>query len=78
MHYCARVLLLVVAGITQLTWLYADDRRFTYVYEPETMVAGALEFENWITLRESRSAEAGQDEFTRWDLRNVLATSSVG
>ena len=28
----------------------ADDRRFTYTYEPETPPAGSLEFENWVTF----------------------------
>lgn len=62
--------LLGVGLVTTEGW--ADERRFTYVYEPETLPAGALEFENWVTLRSQRSAEAGQDNYTRWDLRQEL------
>ena len=50
----------------------ADERRFTYVYEPETLPAGAMEFENWVTLRTGRTSSVGQDNFNRWDLRQEL------
>ncbi len=50
----------------------ADERRFTYVYEPETLPAGAMEFENWVTLRTQRTKEVGQENFNRWDLRQEL------
>ena len=50
----------------------ADERRFTYVYEPETLPAGAMEFENWVTLRAGRGAGVGQENFNRWDLRQEL------
>jgi hypothetical protein len=50
----------------------ADERRFTYVYEPETLPAGAMEFENWVTLRSQKSAAAGAENFNRWDLRQEL------
>ena len=50
----------------------ADERRFTYTYEPETLPAGALEFENWITLRAGRSDDVGQSDYTRWNLRQEL------
>jgi len=50
----------------------ADERRFTYVYEPETLPAGALEFENWVTLRTQRNKEVGQENYNRWDLRQEL------
>jgi hypothetical protein len=62
---------LVMAGFSLLQ-LQADERRFTYVYEPETLPAGALEFENWITLRSQRSKTAGAENFNRWDLRHEL------
>src|SRR6185369_16377382 len=48
----------------------ADQRRFTYTYEPETPVAGTFEFENWITLRTQRNEAVGQDNYNRWDLRH--------
>lgn len=52
--------------------LTADERRFTYVYEPETLPAGAMEFENWVTLRSQRNSAVGQDNYNRWDLRQEL------
>jgi hypothetical protein len=50
----------------------ADERRFTYVYEPETLPAGAVELENWITLRSGRNATVGQKNYNRWDLRQEV------
>ena len=50
----------------------ADERRFTYVYEPETLPAGAMEFENWVTLRTQRTKDVGQENYNRWDLRQEL------
>jgi hypothetical protein len=47
----------------------ADERRFTYVYEPETLPAGAFEFENWVTLGVGRNETVGADTYNRWDLR---------
>lgn len=40
---------------------HADERRFTYTYEPETQLAGSLEFENWVTLGTQRNSAVGQD-----------------
>jgi hypothetical protein len=54
------------------TFVSADERRFTYVYEPETLPEGALEFENWVTLRSQRTKNVGKDNFNRWDLRQEL------
>lgn len=50
----------------------ATDRLFTYSYEPETMPEGAMEFEQWVTLRTQRSKKVGQENFNRWDLREEL------
>jgi len=50
----------------------ADTRRFTYVYEPETLPAGAVELENWITLRTQRNETVGEDNYNRWDLRQEI------
>ncbi len=46
--------------------LSADERFFTYSYEPKVLPSGALEFEQWATLRAGK--EAGV--FSRWDLRS--------
>lgn len=55
-----------------MTALRADQRRFTYVYEPETLPAGALEFEHWVTLRTGRNRQVGRENYHRWDLRQEL------
>ena len=47
----------------------ADERRFTYVYEPETLPQGAAEIENWVTLRAGRNQTVGKENYNRWDLR---------
>jgi hypothetical protein len=47
----------------------ANERRFTYTYEPEVLPAGALEFEQWITLRSGRGEDTGKAHFSRWELR---------
>ena len=47
----------------------ADDRLFTYSYEPETMPQGAMEFEQWVTLSAGRGDSTGQENYNRWDIR---------
>ena len=47
----------------------ATERLFTYTYEPETMPAGAAEFEQWVTLRTQRTKDVGQENYNRWDIR---------
>jgi len=64
--------------VTTIIWVAAagvapaNERRFTYTYEPEVLPAGALEFEQWVTLRAGRASEAGKAHFSRWDLREEL------
>ena len=62
-------LMMLLAGTITLGTASGNARRFTYTYEPEVLPAGALEFEQWVTLRAGRSAAAGKAHFTRWDLR---------
>ncbi len=62
---------LLAAG-TLVTPSPADERRFTYTYEPETQLAGALEFENWVTLGAGRNSTVGQNNYNQWDLRQEL------
>jgi len=52
----------------------ADERRFTYTYEPETMPQGAAEFEQWVTLRTQRTSggDVHQQNYNLWDLREEL------
>ncbi len=72
MKYTKPLLLGLLAGSLCATSNLADERRFTFVYEPETLPAGAMEFENWVTLRSQRSKAVGQENFNRWDLRQEL------
>ena len=51
---------------------HADERRFTYSYEPETQLAGGMEFENWVTLGSQRNSTVGQDNYNQWDFRQEL------
>jgi hypothetical protein len=62
----------LLAGVVCVSSIRADERRFTYVYEPETLPAGAFEFENWVTLRTGRNKTVGQENYHRWDLRQEL------
>ena len=52
----------------------ADERRFTYTYEPETMPAGGREFEQWVTLRTQRTkdGEVQQQNYNKWEFREEL------
>lgn len=47
----------------------ADERLFTYTYEPETAPKGMFEFEQWITSRAGRNSAVGQQKFHRLELR---------
>ena len=52
--------------------VHANEKLFTYTYEPETMPQGALEFEQWVTYRSTRNDEVGQNHYARWDIREEL------
>ena len=54
------------------SWAFGTERHFAYTYEPETMPAGAFEFEQWVTLRSQRNQAVGQDNFNRWRFREEL------
>jgi hypothetical protein len=69
---CAGYPLLIALGVFCGTWLKADERRFGYTYEPETMLKGAMEFEQWVTLRSQRSKAVNQQNFNRWEIREAL------
>ncbi len=49
----------------------ADDRRFTYTYEPEVLPKGAIEFEQWVTLRSQRTSggTVKRENFNRFEIR---------
>ena len=50
----------------------ATERRFTYTYEPENLPKGALEFEQWVTLRAGRDSAVGQDDYYRLQFREEI------
>src|SRR5436190_9137892 len=50
----------------------AMERYFGCTYEPETMPKGALEYEQWITLRSGRNKTVGQQSYNKWELREEL------
>ena len=62
----------LIAGVMCATSTRADERRFTYTYEPETLPQGAFEFENWVTWRGGRTDAVGQGNYSRWDLRQEI------
>ena len=68
--------ILVTAMIFNLgmTCAQADERRFTYTYEPETLPEGAAEFEQWVTLRTQRTTggEVQQGNYNLWEFREEL------
>jgi hypothetical protein len=55
-----------------LTAASADQRHFTYTYEPEVLPQGAMEFEQWVTLRTQRTKDVGEENFNKWELREEL------
>lgn len=49
--------------------LQANERIFTYSYEPETLPQGTFEVEQWATWRAGRNSTVGQDNFHRLQFR---------
>jgi hypothetical protein len=66
--------LALVAGAVVIQNASANERIFTYTYEPETMPAGGMEFEQWVTLRTQRTKEGSvnQQNYNKWELREEL------
>jgi hypothetical protein len=52
----------------------ADERRFGYVYEPEVLPKGGMEFEQWVTLGSQRTSagEVGKENYNQWEIREEL------
>jgi hypothetical protein len=67
----AKACLAAMSCLSLVQTLMADEKRFTYSYEPETLPAGAMEFEQWVTLRTQRTkaGEVGQQNYNKWELR---------
>lgn len=66
-----QLLLGLLGGGFCMNGAWADDRRFTYSYEPEVLPAGGMEFEQWVTLRTQRTSggEVKQGNYNLWELR---------
>src|SRR6185369_2723004 len=60
---------LLACGMSLAAAARADERLFTYSYEPETMPKGAFEFEQLVTSRVGRNATVGQDDYYRFQFR---------
>jgi hypothetical protein len=65
-------LLGLVVSALYLQIASANERDFTYSYEPETMPTGAMEFEQWVTLRTQRTRIVWQENFNLWKIREEL------
>ena len=50
----------------------ADNRLFTYTYEPETEPKGDWEIEQSITARLMRNSAVGQKDYQRWEFRTEV------
>src|SRR5215471_8282336 len=64
----------IVTGVLCLSAARADEKRFTYSYEPETLPQGGMEFEQWVTLRtqKTKDAEVKQGNYNLWEIREEL------
>ncbi len=64
----------MLAGGLCLTTPRADERRFTFTYEPEVLPQRAVEFEQWITLRSQRTSggQVQQGNYNLWEFREEL------
>jgi hypothetical protein len=50
----------------------ADNRIFTWSYEPETEPRGDWEYEQSVTLHAGRNAAVGQNDYQRWEFREEI------
>lgn len=67
----------ILTGLSTICFLSiarADEKRFTYTYEPELLPKGGMEFEQWVTLRTQKTAggEVQQDNYNLWEIREEL------
>ena len=66
----------VLTGITcrllAASCAFADERVFTYSYEPATPPKGELEFEQYVTLRAGRNAAVGQNDYYLLQFREEI------
>ncbi len=74
-HHKSRTRLTKIAALLAVCAapsVFANERFFTYSYEPETMPKGAFEIEQWVTARALRNTHVGQDNYLRWQFRTEL------
>src|SRR6266498_5049590 len=64
----------IFAGGLCLNGARADEKRFTFSYEPETLPQDAMEFEQWITLRTQRTkgGDVKRQNYNKWEVREEL------
>lgn len=69
-----KILVSLLASALYLGQSRADEKRFTYSYEPETLLQGGMEFEQWVTLRTQRTTggTVRQGNYNLWELRDEL------
>lgn len=72
MNKRSHLMITALVGSLCLPAARADERRFTYTYEPEVLPQGAAEFEQWVTLRSQRSAGLGQADYNLWEFNDEL------
>src|SRR5437899_1791767 len=74
MKFRSKILIAILASGLCLTGARADEKRFTYSYEPETLPQGGTEFEQWVTLRTQRTSggTVQQQNYNLWELREEL------
>jgi len=70
----SKIFIGILTGGLLLIGARADEKRFTYSYEPETLPQGGMEFEQWITLRTQRTkgGSVQQQNYNLWELREEL------
>ena len=59
---------ILMAGTIAAGNTAADERLFTYTYEPKVLPKGKLEFESWSTLRTGKE----KGKYYRWDIREEI------
>lgn len=67
-----KLMMALLAGSLIQGAALANEHIFTYTYEPETLPAGAREFEQWVTLRAGRNATVGKQNYQKWEIRDEL------
>ena len=65
-------LLLAILALAASLPAGATERYFTYTYEPETLPAGATEFEQWVTFRAGRNDAVDQRDYLRGEFREEI------